>query len=198
MEPQTQTTKKKQDDVAKNGAAVTEVVPDIGDTSGFEKVSLDIDGFYPMEAYGKVNPIRGLLLARIEKVVDGEERTVYIIRLTAPCYAIRGRGDEKETFIADKGMHIQVDEKAKLKQFIQFLPKRTDRGVSANEVVFKPTKKIKLRGGKTMWTGEPMARELSQDEVKKHGLLAIAKIGEAPKLLGSGREEASDDDDMPF
>lgn len=176
---------------------------------GFAKVSQDTDGFYILEYEGRPNPLKGILLAKVARQVDGKperdergnELFYYVVRLTLPCLITTGSGDDAKVLKAPVGAHVWVDQKKRFEIFGSFLPRRTADGrIAAAEVVFAPTKKIKLKRGRTMWDGTPLVRPLTGAEVKEHGMgtLAIAQeANAAAKLLPSGPQFDDADDDGP-
>lgn len=164
---------------------------------GFAEVSFDAVGFYMEEvAPGVANNLKGILLSREMLEIDGEPRVAYAVRLTAPTMCVTGAGDQRQTLQAQVGDHVLVNEKAKTKVFGNFLPRQlADGRTVAAEVVFLPGKKLKLKRGRTMWTGKPLIRPLDGGEIKKHGLAQMAQLAGAQRANLLSAENPIDVDD---
>lgn len=182
---------------------------DVGSLEGFAKVEIDFEGFYIPEHAGKPNGMRGILLGKQTLSADPNAKTEdakkgrsgFIVRLTHPCWVSVGRGEDAHEEIAKKGQLIFVGEKKKTEMFSVFTPRQTADGrTKAYEVAFIPGKKIKIGGGKTMWTGSPHARELSGEECKTLGLVQVAQLQTEQKVrqLAAANEVTSEGEEEPW
>lgn len=145
-----------------------------GDLDGFTKMTTDVDYYYsPTGPKGEPVAFQGIVLEKRYREVndDGVQKAYFILQVTKP-FIVKS-GADKKFVVAQPGEHVWVDERASYARIHDMLPRKTVDGVIAFEVLYKPTAKIPLKGGRTMWKGDLHAKPLSPGQ---HNLGAFGAL----------------------
>lgn len=159
-----------------------------GSTEGFVKLTTDVELYYsPTGPSGEPVAFQGIVLEKRERPVSptlGKGGAYYIVQATKP-FAVKG--PNKEWTTASVGDHVWVDERASYARMADMLPRSTGAGTYVCEVLYKPTHKMALKGGKTMWKGELLAKPLAPHQ---HNLGDVAALltpttaAQLPEFIG--------------
>lgn len=147
--------------------------------------------------------IRGIPLARRErpKAPDDERQGhYYVFVLTAPATLFSREGEPVE---ASRGDFAWVDERYALRCLATHLPRTTkdEEGVESylavTEVIIRPTSKIALKGGRSLWKFDIRARNLSA--VAATGIVALTAPAALPMPAEPPPAEGDDlNGEIPF
>lgn len=107
----------------------------------FQDLVTDVDAFYNEETDPNV---MGKVLSITEMELAGRDTLVAVLKLTAPCQAVKGKGSAKETVNLEVGQMLGVVIKHKLQDIHSMVDNQCELMLSAKE-------KIPVPGGKTMW-----------------------------------------------
>jgi hypothetical protein len=164
-----------------------------GNLDGFTKLTTDVDFYYsPSGPQGEPIAFQGIVLEKRYREVndDGVQKAYFIVEATRP-FMVKS-GTDKKFVLAQPGDHVWVDERASYARIHDMTPKRTPEGVIAFEVLYRPTAKVPLKGGRTMWKGELMAKPLSpgQHNLGAFGALATpTTAAQLPEHVGDAEFE---------
>ena len=152
-------------------------------TEGFTRLTTDVDLFYsPSGPKGEPVPFKGIVLERREREADkttGKVSSYFILRATAPFAVKNGK---KEWTTTKPGDPVWVDERASYARMHDMLPRVTERGTSVFEVMYVPTEKVSLGGGRTLWKGELYTKVLAPHQHDLGALGAFASPTSAARL----------------
>lgn len=113
----------------------------VDNESEWKDLVTDVDAFYNEETDPDV---QGKVLSITQMVLAGRDTLVAVLKLTAPCKAVKGSGDAKEEVELPAGGIIGVVVKHKLADLPSFVDNQVEAIISAQ-------KKIIVKGGNTMW-----------------------------------------------
>jgi hypothetical protein len=114
----------------------------IDNESEWKDLVTDVDAFYNEETDPDV---QGKVLSITQMTLAGRDTMVAVLKLTAPCTAVKGSGDKKEEIELPVGGVIGVVVKHKLADLPSFVDNQVEAIISAK-------KKIQVGQGNTMWT----------------------------------------------
>lgn len=145
-----------------------------GSMDGFVKLTTDVELYYnPTGPDGQPIAFQGIVLEKRERAFDpktGKAGAYFIVQATKPFEVKDGN---KAWTTAKVGDHVWIDERASYARMSDMLPKQTSAGTFVCEVLYKPTSKVALKGGKTMWKGELFAKPLAPHQ---HSLGDVAAL----------------------
>ncbi len=146
---------------------------------GFTFFSTDVDLYYSPEGPdGKPLGFRGIVVEQKHRAADpktGKVSAYYIVRATEP-FLVR---DGKKNYVTcNIGDHVWIDERWSYREISKMLPRMTAQGTVAFEVVYQPTEKVAIGGGRTAWRGRFGGKALSPDQhdLGLLGMLADASV----------------------
>lgn len=154
-------------------------VPDEFDMRGFEDVTTpDIDGWYDPNTYK--GAVIGTMVGAFAIRGDNGTRTVAVLKLQKSAGAMVD-GEEGEL---EKGQHIGVGIRSKLGEIMY----------RVNNIIYlKPTEKVKLKGGKTMWKFDLRAKGRRSDKP-----FAVAARPQSDAFADDGPVDEGDMAEVPF
>lgn len=153
-----------------------------GNLDGFTKMTTDVDLFYsPSGPKGEPVAFQGIVLEKRERKVDdaGLVKAYFIVQATAPFFV---KDMQKNFRLAEVGEHVWVDERASYARIHEMLPRLTPQGTYVCEVLYRPTAKVPLKGGKTMWKGDLLCKVLAPHQHTHGALGALAAPTSAARL----------------
>lgn len=141
---------------------------------GFKRdVAIDIAGFYDPNisgADGKPAKFRGLLLGTRERPQEEDDKKLgkdpqlyFLVQLTAPSLANDADAPKgvKQIVELPAGAILWVDVRFDMQRALGYLPRRDMSGMpTMTEIIYEPTKKIAIGGGRTMWKGDLQHRHI--------------------------------------
>ena len=163
---------------APTGSGVSAGVP-VGPPAGFRSMTA-ASAPWALKEVGAV--VTGELLGRYEIDSGSAARGYYQVRVTQPCQATSGKGEDREVVEVHKGEIVNLNENHKIKQ--GGLPELADVVGRGGRVMVwvKFGEKIELRNGNSMWDAE-----------------VYSQIVEGPRFEKSiVAESATADDATPF
>lgn len=137
---------------------------------------------------GNLNPIRGLLLRRVETQSDDDTlKHQYVIELTAPTLVAKGsrRDGDLETFVAEPGTIVYADETYQCSRDLSPLVRAANAAGRLLEVIITPVKKRAIGGARKVWNASVKARVSDRQALVLPDIPAPAQLPEAS-------------DDIPF
>jgi hypothetical protein len=149
-------------------------------TDGFTFFAADVDLYYSPEGpNGEKEPLgfRGIVVEQKQRPADprtGKVSNYYILRATDSFLVRNGK---KEFVRCNVGDHVWVDERWSYREIGKMLPRMTPQGTVAFEVVYIPTEKVSIGGGRTAWRGRFGGKALSPAE---HDLGLLGMLADAP------------------
>jgi hypothetical protein len=191
MAKQQQPKSEKEEPVSKEEAVQSDMMQTF-EKEGFEKVNPDLF-FYKCEdeKTGKTITLRGFLLDRRArpKKEGNQDGHYYVIGLSAATTLFDGDGNSID---AQVGHYAWVDERWFLQGLAAYMPTVGDDGKIKllREVVIIPKAKRALGGGRSLWTGDVMARVVKPE----HGMPLLAPVSKNPPT----RQITAGDGDIPF
>lgn len=160
---------------------------------GFKTVAPTVINYYKCLHDGKPVMLRGVPLKRnLRPAGDGY---YYIVGLTADCVLFDRDGKAVETK-AGPDSYAWVDERSDLMFMAEHLPREmrmpdgTFAIVQCSEVMFAPTQKIEIKGGRTMWKFDRVANPIQPNRPGLPLLAPTTSVAPSP-LLTQG-------EDVPF
>lgn len=166
-----------------NGHGKEPAQADAWSTEGFTRLTTDVELYYsPSGPKGEPVGFRGIVLERRERPADkvtGKVSSYFIVRATAPFVCKDGK---KGWSTAEVGDHVWVDERASYARIHDMLPRATPSGTVAFEVLYQPTEKVSLGGGRTLWKGELFTKVLQPHQHDLAALGAFASPTSAARL----------------
>lgn len=142
-------------DKVKDTANLSLGLIDENENKDFQVVNPDLNWYKVEDREGNKIGIRGVVLERRQR--PDNAGYYYVIGLTRPTTLF---DRDQQPIPAIAGDYAWVDERYDLQALQKYLPRRTDglNGVGAImeivEVVIIPTKKVTIKGGKSMWKFE--------------------------------------------
>jgi hypothetical protein len=178
---------------SKNKANDNKALPMAGEVIDGEWSTLatDVSLFYsPGGPEGQPIAFQGIVLERRERQPDavGKVASYFIVQATRPFMV---KNADKRWVTANVGDHVWVDDRAMYARMHDLLPRHTPAGTYVFEVLVKPTKKVSIRGGKTMWQGEPL--RFKALDPSKHGFGGLAALA-APTAAAQLPEAIAEDE----
>lgn len=170
-----------------NGSSVN-AVSMVSADEGFTKLTTDVDLYYSVQGPdGQPVAFRGIVLERRDRPVDheGQTKSYFILRATRPFLV---KNNDKQFVTCNVGDHIWVDERASYARIHAMLPRHTSEGTVVFEVIYTPTKKVSIGGGKTMWRGDLQFRTLAPGQHDLGGLgslMPTAAVAQLPEYIAS-------------
>ena len=153
------------------------------DVEGFTRLTTDVDLFYsPSGPKGEPVPFKGIVLEKRQREADpktGKVSSYFILRATAP-FAVKN--SKKEWTTTKPGDHVWVDERASYARIHDMLPRTTPTGTTVFEVLYVPTEKVALGGGRTLWKGDLYTKVLLPHQHDLAALGAFAAPTAAARL----------------
>ena len=169
--------------MSKNSGFGSKQAADELSTEGFTRLTTDVDLFYsPSGPKGEPVAFKGLVLERRERPADkatGKVSSYFILRATAPFAVKNGK---KEWSTAKPGDHVWIDERASYARIHDMLPRVGPTGTTVFEVLYVPTEKVSLGGGRTLWKGELYTKVLQPHQHDLAALGAFASPTSAARL----------------
>jgi hypothetical protein len=155
------------------------------DAGGWENVQLDRPLYKPENC--AETPLVGYVLDRIAMPEnDNGPWSCFVIRLTAPCLAVDGFDADATPKTFPIGTEVLLNSTVKLKSVDRFLHPNW-----LIEIRVAPDKKVKLDGGRTMWTYKVAANKDSA--LKRPATLQITK-----HATPAAQAERERENDLPF
>ncbi len=152
----------------------------IDNESEWKDLVTDVDAFYNEETDPDV---QGKVLSITQMALANRDTMVAVLKLTAPCRAVKGSGDAKEEIELPVGGIIGVVVKHKLADLPSFVDNQVEAIISAK-------KKIVVKGGNTMWTYAVRFRG-------RRAGFATAGAQNQARQGNSGPSTKTDDDELP-
>lgn len=152
--------------------------PDFSREAGWQDQIDDVEGFWNEETQSL---ICGIVVSTTVMTLANRETPVAILKLTAPCKAVKGKKKEQETIELQKGDAIGVVIKHKLQNLYRCVENQV-------EVAIKAKEKVDLDGGNTMW----------RYAMKTRGVLSRFAPPSSPTADRAGRKNPESEADKAF
>lgn len=146
---------------------------------------------------GCLDPLVGYLINLIAMPpIKDRDWNAFVIRTTEETKVL---DRDKKLITAPKGSEVLIPATYQLVQILEKASLQPDR---VYEVFIKPSKKIPVGGGQTMWTfelGADMAKPLPRGKFGPSAMLGGSEqIKQLPARTADNAETAGGDDDIPF